>query len=79
MPTPVETITPIRTAVAICLMIPFAVYTFEDVRTSLAFFSGHSICFLVLYTTLYFLSVMFGDMSIMIDASRMQHREEQRV
>jgi len=71
MPTPVETITPIRTAVAICLMIPFAVYAFEDMRTRLAFFGGHSICFLVLYTTLHFLSVMFDDMSVTIDAFRM--------
>ena len=63
MPTPVETIIPIRTAVAIYLMIPFAVHTFENVRTRLVLFSGHSICFLVLYTTLCFLSVMFGDIS----------------
>ena len=63
MPTPVETIMPIRTAVAICLMILFAVYAFEDMKTRLAFFGGHLICFLVLYTTLCFLSVIFSDMS----------------
>jgi len=63
VPTPVETIMPIRTAVAIHLMILFAVHAFEDVRTMLAFFGGHSICFLVLHTTPCFLSVMFGDMS----------------
>jgi len=65
MPTPVKTITPIRTAVAICLMISFAVHAFEDMRTRprLAFFGGHSICFLVLHTTPHFLSVMFSDMS----------------
>ena len=63
MPTPVETIMPIRIAIAIHLMIPFAVHTFENMRTRLAFFGGHSICFLILYTTLCFLSVMFGDIS----------------
>jgi len=41
VPTPVETIMPIRTAVAIHLMILFAVHAFEDVRTMLAFFGGH--------------------------------------
>jgi len=54
---------PIRTAVAIHLMIPFVVHAFENVRTRLAFFGGHSICFLVLHTTPHFLSVMFSDMS----------------
>jgi len=54
---------PIRTAVAICLMIPFAVHAFEDVRTRLSFFGGCLICFLVLHTIPCFLSVIFGDMS----------------
>jgi len=53
----------IRTAVAIHLMISFAVHAFEDVRTRLVFFGGHLICFLVLHTTSHFLSVIFGDMS----------------
>ena len=63
MPTSIKTITPIRIAIAIHLIILFAVHAFEDVRTRLAFFGSHLICFLVLYTTLHFLSVMFGDIS----------------
>jgi len=63
MPTPVKTITPIRIAVAICLIIPFAVHIFEDVRTRLTFFGSYLICFLVLYTTPHFLSMMFSNMS----------------
>ena len=63
MPTPVETITPIRITIAICLIISFAVHTFEDVRTRLIFFGGCLICFLVLHTILHFLSMMFSDMS----------------
>ena len=66
MPTPVETITPIRITIAICLIIPFAVHTFEDVRTRLTFFGGCLICFLVLHTILHFLSMMFSDMSSII-------------
>ena len=63
MPTSIKTITPIRIAIAIHLIILFAVHAFEDVRTRLAFFGSHLICFLVLYTILYFSSVMFGDMN----------------
>jgi len=64
-------ITPIRTAITICLMILFAVHVFEDMKTRLTFFGGYLICFLVLYITPHFLSVMFGDMSsITLSASR---------
>jgi len=63
MPTPVETITLIRIAVAICLIILFAVHTFENVRTRLIFFGGCLICFLILHTIPHFLSMMFSDMS----------------
>ena len=63
MPTPVEMIMLIRTAVAIHLMILFIVHIFKDMRTRLTFFGGHSICFLILHITPHFLSIMFGDMS----------------
>jgi len=66
MPTPVEMIIPIRTAIAIHLMITFAVHAFENMRTRLAFFGGCLICFLVLHTTPCFLSVMFGNISSII-------------
>ena len=51
IPIPVETVTPIRTTIAVYLMVPFAVNTLEDVRAWLAFFGGHSICFLVVHAT----------------------------
>jgi len=63
MPISIEMVTPIRTTIAICLMIPFAIHTFEDVRAWLAFFGGHLICFFVLHTTPHFLSVVFSSMS----------------
>ena len=63
MPISIEMVMPIRTTIAICLMIPFAIYTFEDVRAWLAFFGGHSICFFVLHATPHFLSVVFSSMS----------------
>ena len=63
MPISIEMVTPIRTTIAICLMIPFAIHAFEDVRAWLTFFGGCSICFFVLYATPHFLSVMFGSMS----------------
>ena len=63
IPVSIETVTPIRTPIAICLIIPFAVHAFEDVRIQLTFFSGCLICFLVLYITLCFLSVIFSNVS----------------
>ena len=33
MPIPVEMVTPVRTMITICLMVSFAVHTFEDMRT----------------------------------------------
>ena len=44
-------------------MISFAVHAFEDVRTWLAFLGGCSICFLIVYATPHFLSVVFGRIS----------------
>ena len=63
MPISIETVAPIWTIIAVCLMILFAVYTFEDVRTWLAFLSSCLICFLVVHVTLCFLSVVFDRMS----------------
>ena len=59
MSIPVEMVMPIRTTIAVCLMVLFAVNTFEDMRAWLTFFGGHTICFLVVHTTSCFLSVVF--------------------
>ena len=63
MPISVEPVTPIRTAIAICLMVSFAVHAFEDMRTWLTSNGGHAICFLIFHSTPHFLSVVFGIMS----------------
>jgi len=63
MPISIEMVMPIRTTIAICLMVPFAIHAFEDVRAWLAFFGGCSICFFVLHATPHFLSVVFISMS----------------
>ena len=63
VPIPIEMVTPVRTTIAVRLMIPFAIYTFEDVRTWLTFFGGHSISFFVIYAAPRFLSVVFSNMS----------------
>jgi len=63
MPISIEMVTPIRTTIAVCLMVSFAIYTLEDMRTWLTNLGSHVIYFLVFYTTLCFLSVMFSIMS----------------
>jgi len=63
MPISVEPVTPIRTAIAICLMVSFAVHTFEDMRTWLTSNGGCVICFLIFHATPHFLSVVFGIVS----------------
>jgi len=63
MPISIEIVAPIQTTIAVYLIIPFAVYTFEDMRIWLIFLGGCSICFFVVYTTPHFLSVVFGSMS----------------
>jgi len=63
MPISIKTVMPIRTTIAIRLMIPFAIHTFEDVRAWLTFFGGCLICFFVLHATPCFLSVVLGSMS----------------
>ena len=66
MPLPIEMVTPIRTTIAIYLMVFFAVYALEDMRTQLPFHSHCTIHFLIFYATPHFLSVMFGDMSFIV-------------
>ena len=63
IPISIETVTLIRTTIAIHLIIPFAIHAFEGMRAWLAFFGGRSICFFVLHATPCFLSVVFGSMS----------------
>jgi len=63
MPLMIETVVPIWTTIAVCLMVAFAVHAFEDVWTWLAFLGGRMICFLVFYATSCFLSVVFGNVS----------------
>ena len=67
---PIETVAPVRTAIAICLMVSFAIHAFEDVRARLTIFGGHLVCFFVVHATPCFLSVMFGRVgSIALGAS----------
>ena len=63
MPISIEMVMPVRTTIAVCLMIPFAIHAFEDMRTWLTFFGGRSISFFVIHAAPHFLSVVFGDMS----------------
>ena len=63
IPLTIETVVPIWTTIAVCLMVAFAVHAFEDVWTRLAFLGGQMICFLVFHATPCFLSMVFGNMS----------------
>jgi len=63
MPHFVEPVAPIRTTIAIRLMVSLAIHTFEDMRTWLTNIGSHAIHFLVFHTTPRFLSVVFGIMS----------------
>ena len=63
MPIFIETVVPIRTTIAIHLMVSLAIYTLEDMRTWLPSIGSHTICFLVFHATPHFLSVVFGIMS----------------
>jgi len=63
MPIPIKMVTPIRTTIAVCLMVSFAIYVLEDMRTWLTNLSSHVIYFLVFHATPCFLSVMFGIIS----------------
>jgi len=63
VPISIEMVTPIRTTIAVCLIVSFAIYALEDMRTWLTNLSSHMIYFLVFHATPYFLSVMFSIMS----------------
>ena len=60
VPVPIEMVAPVRTAIAIRLMVSFAIHAFEDVRAWLTIFGGRSVCFFVVYATPRFLSVVFS-------------------
>ena len=59
----IETVTPIRTTIAVCLMVSFAIYTLENMRIWLTNLGSCMIYFLVFYAIPHFLSMMFGIMS----------------
>ena len=59
----IETVMPIRTTIAICLMVSLAIHILENMRTWLTNISSHAICFLVFHTAPCFLFVVFGIMS----------------
>ena len=63
MPIFIETVMPIRTTIAIRLMVSLAIHALEDMRTWLTNIGSHVICFLVFHTAPRFLSVVFGIMS----------------
>jgi len=63
MPITIETVTPIRTTIAVCLVVSFAIYTLEDMRTWLTNLSSCAIYFLVFHATPCFLPVVFGIMN----------------
>jgi len=53
----------VRTAIAICLMIPFAIHVLEDVRIWLTNFGSHMVEFFIFGVTPCLFSVIFGRMS----------------
>jgi len=63
MPLFVEPVVPIRTTIAICLMVSLAIHAFEDMRTWLTNIGSRTIRFLIFHTTLCFLSVVFSIIS----------------
>ena len=63
VPVPIEMVALVRTAIAIYLMVSFAIHAFEDVRAWLTIFGGHSVCFFVVHATPRFLSVVFSRVS----------------
>ena len=60
MPISIKTVTPVRTTIAICLMVSLAIHTLEDMRTWLTDIGSHTICFLIFHTAPHFLSVVFS-------------------
>ena len=68
---PIETVAPVRTAIAIRLMVSFAIHAFEDIRARLTIFGGRLVCFFVVHATPCFFSVVFGRVSsVALGASR---------
>jgi len=63
VPIHIEMVMPIRTTIAVCLMVSFAIHALEDMRTWLTNLSSCTIYFLVFHATLHFFSVMFGTVS----------------
>jgi len=63
MPISIEMVMPIRTTIAIRLMISLAIYALEDMRTWLTHIGSRTICFLVFYAAPHFFSVVFGFIS----------------
>jgi len=63
MPISIEMVTPIRTTIAICLIISLAIYALEDMRTWLTNIGSRVIRFLVFHAAPHFFSVMFSFMS----------------
>ena len=59
----IEMVMPIRTTKAVYLMISFAIHIFKDMRTQLTILGSQIICFLILYATPRFLSIVFGNVS----------------
>ena len=59
----IEMVMPIRTTIAVCLIVSFVIYILEDMRTWLTNLGSCVIYFLVFHVTPCFLSVMFGIMS----------------
>jgi len=59
----IEMVTPIRTTIAIRLMISLAIYALEDMRTWLTHIGSRAIRFLVFHAAPHFFSVVFGFIS----------------
>ena len=66
MPIFIEMVTPIRTTIAIHLMVSLVIHVFEDMRTWLTNIGSCTICFLVFHTIPCFLSVVFSIMSSVV-------------
>jgi len=66
MPISIEMVMPIRTTIAIRLMISLAIYVLEDIRTWLTHIGSRVICFLVFHAAPRFFSVVFSFMSSIV-------------
>ena len=59
----IETVTPIRTTIAIRLIVSLAIHILKDMRIWLTNIGSHVICFLVFHIAPCFLSMVFSLMS----------------